>query len=68
MAFNKGDKSDSSRVRRGGMHRRKKVKEIRIRERKNPPEKNHRQLRKAPESFNSSYQESTSYCSYAVHM
>jgi small subunit ribosomal protein S18 len=25
MAFNKGDKSDSSRVRRGGMHRRKKV-------------------------------------------
>ena len=23
MAFNKGDKSDSSRVRRGGMHRRK---------------------------------------------
>ena len=86
MAFNKGDKSDSSRVRRGGMHRRKKVcvfcgdkngeidyKEvnklkIRIRERKNPPEKNHRQLRKAPESFNSSYQESTSYRSYAVHM
>ena len=25
MAFNKGDKSDSSRVRRGGMQRRKKV-------------------------------------------
>lgn len=25
MAFNKGDRSDSSRVRRGGMHRRKKV-------------------------------------------
>ena len=25
MAFNKGDKSDPSRVRRGGMHRRKKV-------------------------------------------
>ena len=24
MAFNKGDKSDSSRVRRGGMHRSKK--------------------------------------------
>ena len=84
MAFNKGDKSDSSRVRRGGMHRRKKVcvfcgdkngeidyeqvKEILIGERKNPSEKNHWQLRKAPESFNSSYQESTSYRSYAVHM
>ena len=25
MAFNKGDKADSTRVRRGGMHRRKKV-------------------------------------------
>ena len=99
MAFNKGDKSDSSRVRRGGMHRRKKVcvfcgdkngeidyKDVNklkryVSERgkilprritgncaKHPPEKNHRQLRKAPESFNSSYQESTSYRSYAVHM
>ena len=80
MAFNKGDKSDSSRVRRGGMHRRKKVcvfcgdknGEIDYKDvnklKRYVSEKNHRQLRKAPESFNSSYQESTSYRSYAVHM
>ena len=87
MAFNKGDKSDSSRVRRGGMHRRKKVcvfcgdkngeidyKDVNklkryVSERgKIIPRRIHRQLRKAPESFNSSYQESTSYRSYAVHM
>ena len=57
MAFNKGDKTDASKIRRGGMRRRKKVcvfcgekngeidyKEIRIRERKNPSETYHWQL------------------------
>ena len=81
MAFNKGDKSDSSRVRRGGMHRRKKVcvfcgdkngeidyKDVNKLKRKNSSQKNHRKLCKTPESFDSSYQESKTYRSYALHL
>ena len=81
MAFNKNDKADGSKVRRGGMRRRKKVcvfcgekngvidyKEIRFRERKDPSQKNYRKLRKAPESSDGCDQESTSSVPDALHL
>ena len=67
MAFNKTDRDGAPMRRRGGMHRRKKVcvfcgKDNTI----DSSKKNHRKLCKTSESFDSCYQESTSYRNYAL--
>ena len=65
MAYNKSERPDSPMKRRGG-RRRKKVCVFCGKENNEIDYKDVNKLKKTSESSDSSYQESTSHCSYAI--